>query len=86
MTWFLLKRPLLLHFVDSLVIRMCLYFPVGGDDIPGKVMYEKCDKFEGCVLLHWQEPIMPNGLILMYEIKFRLGTEVCKSSFRNDLA
>lgn len=49
-------------------------------------MYERSDKVEGCVLLHWPEPIMPNGLILMYEIKFRLGTEVCNSNFRKDLA
>ncbi|XP_034445106.1 insulin-like growth factor 1a receptor [Hippoglossus hippoglossus] len=48
---------------------------VKADDIPGKVIYERSDKVEGCVLLHWLEPIMPNGLILMYEIKFRLGTE-----------
>uniref|UniRef100_A0A8C3AJ66 Tyrosine-protein kinase receptor n=1 Tax=Cyclopterus lumpus TaxID=8103 RepID=A0A8C3AJ66_CYCLU len=46
------------------------------DDIPGKVIYERSDKVEGCVMLHWPEPVMPNGLILMYEIKFRLGTEV----------
>ncbi|XP_053282315.1 LOW QUALITY PROTEIN: insulin-like growth factor 1a receptor [Pleuronectes platessa] len=45
------------------------------DDIPGKVIYERSDKVEGCVLLHWQQPAMPNGVILMYEIKFRLGTE-----------
>ncbi|KAM4733830.1 insulin-like growth factor 1a receptor isoform 2-T2 [Anableps anableps] len=45
------------------------------DDIPGKVVYEMCDKTEGCVMLHWSKPIMPNGLILMYEIKYRLGTE-----------
>uniref|UniRef100_A0A8C4GIK9 Tyrosine-protein kinase receptor n=1 Tax=Dicentrarchus labrax TaxID=13489 RepID=A0A8C4GIK9_DICLA len=45
------------------------------DDIPGKVIFERSDKVEGCVVLHWLEPIMPNGLILMYEIKFRLGTE-----------
>ncbi|KAM7396670.1 hypothetical protein PAMP_019694 [Pampus punctatissimus] len=45
------------------------------DDIPGKVVYERNDKVEGCVVLHWPEPIMPNGLILMYEIKFRLGNE-----------
>ncbi|XP_044212199.1 insulin-like growth factor 1a receptor [Thunnus albacares] len=44
------------------------------DDIPGKVIYEN-DKVEGCVVLHWPEPIMPNGLILTYEIKFRLGNE-----------
>uniref|UniRef100_A0A671WTG6 Tyrosine-protein kinase receptor n=1 Tax=Sparus aurata TaxID=8175 RepID=A0A671WTG6_SPAAU len=45
------------------------------DDIPGKVMYERSDKVEGCVVLHWPEPVMPNGLILTYEIAFRLGTE-----------
>ncbi|KAM3870609.1 insulin-like growth factor 1a receptor [Diretmus argenteus] len=45
------------------------------DDIPGKVIYERDEKVEGCVLLHWPEPITPNGLILMYEIKFRLGNE-----------
>ncbi|KAG7216076.1 hypothetical protein INR49_007828 [Caranx melampygus] len=48
---------------------------VKADDIPGKVIYERSDKVEGCVVLHWPEPVMPNGLILMYEIKFRLGTE-----------
>ncbi|XP_010769627.1 insulin-like growth factor 1 receptor, partial [Notothenia coriiceps] len=45
------------------------------DDIPGKVIYERSDKIEGCVVLRWPEPLMPNGLILMYEIKFRPGTE-----------
>ncbi|XP_061781014.2 insulin-like growth factor 1a receptor [Nerophis lumbriciformis] len=45
------------------------------DDIPGKVIAERNDKMEGCVVLHWPEPIIPNGLILMYEIKFRLGAE-----------
>ncbi|XP_047451408.1 insulin-like growth factor 1a receptor [Mugil cephalus] len=48
---------------------------VRADDIPGKVNYERNEKIEGCVLLHWPEPIMPNGLILMYEIKYRLGNE-----------
>ncbi|XP_026031808.1 insulin-like growth factor 1a receptor [Astatotilapia calliptera] len=48
---------------------------VKADDIPGKVIFERCDKIEGCVVLHWPEPVMPNGLILMYEIKFRLGNE-----------
>ncbi|XP_042351337.1 insulin-like growth factor 1a receptor isoform X2 [Plectropomus leopardus] len=48
---------------------------VKADDIPGKVIFEMSDKVEGCVVLHWPEPAMPNGLILMYEIKFRLGTE-----------
>uniref|UniRef100_A0A7N8XL54 Tyrosine-protein kinase receptor n=1 Tax=Mastacembelus armatus TaxID=205130 RepID=A0A7N8XL54_9TELE len=48
---------------------------VKADDIPGKVINERNDKIEGCVVLHWPEPVMPNGLILMYEIKYRLGTE-----------
>lgn len=64
---------------------MCvLYFLlVGADDIPGKVVYEMKDKIERCVVLHWPEPVMPNGLILMYEIKFRLGSEVSDSHFKN---
>uniref|UniRef100_UPI0037E90E0C insulin-like growth factor 1a receptor n=1 Tax=Semicossyphus pulcher TaxID=241346 RepID=UPI0037E90E0C len=49
---------------------------VRADDIPGKVIHERSDKVEGCVVLHWPEPVMPNGVILMYEIKFRLGSEV----------
>uniref|UniRef100_A0A3Q3M330 Tyrosine-protein kinase receptor n=1 Tax=Labrus bergylta TaxID=56723 RepID=A0A3Q3M330_9LABR len=48
---------------------------VRADDIPGKVIYERSDKVEGCVVLHWKEPVMPNGVILMYDIKYRLGTE-----------
>lgn len=59
---------------------MC--FPGKADDIPGKVVYERNDKVEGCVVLHWPEPIMPNGLILMYEIKFRLGTEVSQAKIK----
>uniref|UniRef100_A0A3B3BHU6 Tyrosine-protein kinase receptor n=1 Tax=Oryzias melastigma TaxID=30732 RepID=A0A3B3BHU6_ORYME len=45
------------------------------DDIPGKVVPDRSDKVEGCVVLHWPEPVMPNGLILMYEVKYRLGNE-----------
>uniref|UniRef100_A0A8C5CYQ8 Tyrosine-protein kinase receptor n=1 Tax=Gadus morhua TaxID=8049 RepID=A0A8C5CYQ8_GADMO len=45
------------------------------DDIPGPVVYELDEKTEGCVILHWPEPSKPNGLILMYGIKFRLGAE-----------
>lgn len=60
--------------------------PVGADDIPGKVIYERSDKVEGCVLLHWSEPVTPNGLILMYEIKFRPGNEVGVRNYRCDLA
>ncbi|XP_058607115.1 insulin-like growth factor 1a receptor isoform X2 [Onychostoma macrolepis] len=45
------------------------------DDIPGTVTQERDEKGEGTVLLRWPEPHHPNGLILMYEIKYRLGTE-----------
>uniref|UniRef100_A0A4W5QUV5 Tyrosine-protein kinase receptor n=1 Tax=Hucho hucho TaxID=62062 RepID=A0A4W5QUV5_9TELE len=45
------------------------------DDMPGRVIQERDEKVEGSVLLRWPEPVNPNGLILMYEIKFRLGTE-----------
>lgn len=54
-------------------------FPGKADDIPGKVVYEKNEEVEGCVVLHWPEPTMPNGLILTYEIKFRLGNEVSQA-------
>uniref|UniRef100_A0A8C1I676 Tyrosine-protein kinase receptor n=1 Tax=Cyprinus carpio TaxID=7962 RepID=A0A8C1I676_CYPCA len=46
------------------------------DDIPGTVTQERDERGEGTVLLRWPEPHHPNGLILMYEIKYRLGTEV----------
>uniref|UniRef100_A0A672MLW4 Insulin-like growth factor 1 receptor n=1 Tax=Sinocyclocheilus grahami TaxID=75366 RepID=A0A672MLW4_SINGR len=45
------------------------------DDIPGTVTQERDERGEGTVLLRWPEPHHPNGLILMYEIKYRLGTE-----------
>ncbi|XP_030622664.1 insulin-like growth factor 1a receptor [Chanos chanos] len=45
------------------------------DDIPGPVIQEKDERSEGSVILRWPEPHHPNGLVLMYEIKFRLGTE-----------
>ncbi len=60
-------------------VCVCVRFLVKADDIPGKVIYERSNKVEGCVVLHWPEPVMPNGLILMYEIKFRLGTEVSQA-------
>lgn len=50
--------------------------PDKADDIPGSVIQERDEKTEGSVLLRWPEPHHPNGLILMYEIKYRLGTEV----------
>ncbi|XP_019722126.1 insulin-like growth factor 1b receptor isoform X1 [Hippocampus comes] len=45
------------------------------DDIPGVVSWEG---HEDSVFLRWPEPSHPNGLILMYEIKFKLGTETEK--------
>nr|XP_061796382.1 insulin-like growth factor 1 receptor [Nerophis lumbriciformis] len=42
------------------------------DDIPGSVTWEG---HEDSVFLRWPEPSHPNGLILMYEIKFKLGAE-----------
>uniref|UniRef100_A0A8C1V2E8 Insulin-like growth factor 1 receptor n=1 Tax=Cyprinus carpio TaxID=7962 RepID=A0A8C1V2E8_CYPCA len=43
------------------------------DDIPGPVTWEH---LESSVFLKWPEPQKPNGLILLYEIQYRLGTEV----------
>uniref|UniRef100_A0A8D0AXF3 Insulin-like growth factor 1 receptor n=1 Tax=Sander lucioperca TaxID=283035 RepID=A0A8D0AXF3_SANLU len=43
------------------------------DDIPGHVTWEG---HEDWVFLRWPEPLHPNGLILMYEIKFKLAAEV----------
>ncbi len=43
------------------------------DDIPSPVTWEHLD---GSVFLKWPEPQKPNGLILLYEIQYRLGTEV----------
>ncbi|XP_068612827.1 insulin-like growth factor 1 receptor [Brachionichthys hirsutus] len=45
------------------------------DDIPGPVTWEG---HEDWVFLRWPEPHRPNGLILMYEIKFRLASETEK--------
>uniref|UniRef100_A0A671SGP0 Tyrosine-protein kinase receptor n=1 Tax=Sinocyclocheilus anshuiensis TaxID=1608454 RepID=A0A671SGP0_9TELE len=42
------------------------------DDIPGPVTWEH---LEGSVFLKWPEPQKPNGLILLYEIHYRLGAE-----------
>lgn len=47
--------------------------PEKADDIPGKVTWEGQEDW---VFLHWPEPHHPNGLILMYEIKFKLAAEV----------
>ncbi|XP_078017739.1 insulin-like growth factor 1 receptor isoform X2 [Epinephelus lanceolatus] len=45
------------------------------DDIPGPVTWEG---HEDWVFLRWPEPPHPNGLILMYEIKFKLAAETEK--------
>ncbi|XP_036443170.1 insulin-like growth factor 1b receptor [Colossoma macropomum] len=45
------------------------------DDIPGPVTWEGQ---EDTVILKWPEPVRPNGLILLYEIQFRLGAELEK--------
>ncbi|XP_067105721.1 insulin-like growth factor 1 receptor isoform X1 [Osmerus mordax] len=42
------------------------------DDIPGPVSWEGQ---EDSVFLRWPEPLRPNGLILMYEIKYKLSTD-----------
>nr|XP_023671130.1 insulin-like growth factor 1 receptor isoform X2 [Paramormyrops kingsleyae] len=48
------------------------------DDIPGPVSWEGGEGGADSVVLKWPHPSKPNGLILMYEIKFRLGQETEK--------
>uniref|UniRef100_A0A8B9TIC0 Tyrosine-protein kinase receptor n=1 Tax=Anas platyrhynchos TaxID=8839 RepID=A0A8B9TIC0_ANAPL len=55
------------------------------DNIPGNVTWEPASK--NSVLLRWQEPRNPNGLILKYEIKYsreseEVTTVVCVSRHR----
>ncbi|XP_020797355.1 insulin-like growth factor 1b receptor isoform X2 [Boleophthalmus pectinirostris] len=45
------------------------------DDIPGHISWEG---HEDSVFLRWPEPAHPNGLILMYEIKFKQTSETEK--------
>ncbi|XP_070619089.1 insulin-like growth factor 1 receptor isoform X3 [Erythrolamprus reginae] len=40
----------------------------GADNIPGSVTWE--GKEENTIYLKWPEPVNPNGLVLMYEIKY----------------
>lgn len=47
--------------------------PEKADDIPGPVTWEG---HKDWVFLRWPQPSHPNGLILMYEIQFKLGSEV----------
>ena len=47
------------------------------DDIPGPVAWEGHDDWG---FLRWPEPPHPNGLVLMYEVKFQLASEVSASS------
>ena len=49
----------------------------GGDNIPGAVTWE--GKEENTIYLKWPEPVNPNGLILMYEIKYGQNGEVRKA-------
>uniref|UniRef100_A0A452J778 Tyrosine-protein kinase receptor n=1 Tax=Gopherus agassizii TaxID=38772 RepID=A0A452J778_9SAUR len=42
--------------------------PAGADNIPGTVTWE--GKEDNAIYLKWSEPVNPNGLILMYEIKY----------------
>lgn len=46
----------------------------GADDIPGPVTWEA--RPENSIFLKWSEPENPNGLILMYEIKYGSQLEV----------
>ena len=48
------------------------------DDIPGPVLQEREEGSEGSMVLRWPQPPHPNGLILMYEIKYNLATEVSR--------
>lgn len=52
----------------------CKHFTEGADNIPGTVSWEA--KEENTVYLKWLEPTNPNGLILMYEIKYGQHGEV----------
>lgn len=47
------------------------------DDVVGAIKYEVT---ENTVLITWQEPVAPNGMIILYEVNYkRLGdTEVKK--------
>lgn len=48
--------------------------PAQADNIPGNLTWEPASK--NSVLLRWQEPENPNGLILKYEIKYSRESEV----------
>jgi len=61
-------RPSPLILIPSM---SCL---VQADNIPGNVTWEPASK--NSVLLRWQEPRNPNGLILKYEIKYSRESEV----------
>lgn len=62
-----------MKLVVPTVINSACRFLEKADDIPGPVTWEG---HEDWVFLRWPEPPRPNGLILMYEIKFKLATEV----------
>lgn len=51
----------------------------GADDIPGPVTWES--RPENSIFLKWPEPENPNGLILMYEIKYGSQVEVRRAQW-----
>lgn len=64
---------------DSFYWSAIFSHPEKADNIPGLVTHEMDEKAKGTVLLKWPEPPQASGLILMYELKFRLGSEVSNS-------
>nr|BAB44154.1 insulin-like growth factor I receptor [Cynops pyrrhogaster] len=46
---------------------------MGADDIPGPVTWEGGE--DNAVIMKWNEPVSPNGLILMYYVEFKLQGE-----------
>lgn len=55
---------------------LCSLCSALADNIPGNVTWEPAGKNR--VLLKWEEPKNPNGLILKYEIKYSRESEVRK--------
>lgn len=58
----------------AFTINSCNCVVEGADNIPGAVTWEV--KEENTIYLKWSEPATPNGLILMYEIKYGQHGEV----------
>lgn len=47
---------------------MCLVLADKADDIPGPVTHEIVMAEPPCVLIKWNAPPSPNGLIVLYEV------------------